>query len=58
MRYLTVHQPAGFDDFVREVGSPAGSVDVRPGEPPPDPALLTEIARRHDIEILGPPLAP
>jgi quercetin dioxygenase-like cupin family protein len=58
VRYVTVHQPAGFDDFVREVGSPAGSVDVPPDEVPPDPALLAEIARRHDIEILGPPLTP
>lgn len=58
VRYLTVNEPAGFDDFVLEVGTPATS-DVPPSdEHPPTPAELAEIARRHNIEILGPPIAP
>src|SRR5262249_9576183 len=48
-RYLTVHQPAGFDDFVLEAGT---------RENTPDPAELTALARKYNIEILGPPIAP
>jgi quercetin dioxygenase-like cupin family protein len=48
-RYLTVHQPAGFDEFVRAAGT---------RETAPDPAELKELARQHNIEILGPPIAP
>lgn len=51
-RYLTVHQPAGFDDFVRSAATSG------PNEPPPDPASLAALARRYNIEILGPPIAP
>lgn len=49
-RYLTVHQPAGFDDFVRAAGR-ADSADA-----PPDAAELAALAREHNIEILGPPM--
>lgn len=45
-RWLVLASPAGFDTFVREVAE-AGSC-VGPGE-------LAEIARRHGIELLGPP---
>ena len=41
--------PAGFEAFVRAVGSP------EPGAPLPDPAELARIAAEHGIEILGPP---
>ena len=57
-RWLTVHTPAGFDDFVRAAGTLATSTDTPPDEPPPDPATLAAVARAHGIEILGPPLAP
>jgi hypothetical protein len=58
VRYLTVNQPAGFDDFVLEVGTPATADGPPADELPRTPAELAEIARRHDIEILGPPPAP
>ncbi|HEY7045640.1 MAG TPA: cupin domain-containing protein [Jatrophihabitantaceae bacterium] len=57
-RWLTLHVPAGFDDFVLDAGTRAPSVDAPPDEPPPDPATLAAIARSHGIEILGPPLTP
>ena len=43
---IQISNPAGFETFMAEVG------------PNPDPADLAEIARRHNIEILGPPLRP
>jgi quercetin dioxygenase-like cupin family protein len=58
VRYLTVNQPAGFDDFVLEVGSPGTPGGPPADEPAPTPADLAEIARRYDIEILGPPPTP
>lgn len=51
-RYLTFHTPAGFDDFVLS----AGTADQT--ELPPDPASLATLARRYNIEILGPPIDP
>jgi quercetin dioxygenase-like cupin family protein len=44
-RVLVTSTPAGFERFVAEV---AALAEV-------DPAVLTEVAARHDIEILGPP---
>lgn len=59
VRYLTVHVPAGFDDFVHAAATPATSLDIRPDdEPPPDLQALTALARQYDIEILGPPPVP
>jgi quercetin dioxygenase-like cupin family protein len=51
-RYLVLHTPAGFDDFVHEVDAA-----TRAGETL-DPPALTEIAGRHGVEILGPGLSP
>ena len=53
-RYLTLHTPAGFDEFVRSAGHPEGF-----SEPAPfDPEALAEVAARFDIEIVGPPPLP
>jgi quercetin dioxygenase-like cupin family protein len=49
-RYLVLHTPAGFDDFIHEVDAAS-----RAGEKLGPPAL-TEIAGKHGIEILGPGL--
>jgi quercetin dioxygenase-like cupin family protein len=44
-RWLVTSTPAGFERFVAEVAT--GRVT--------DPAQLTAVAARHEIEILGPP---
>jgi quercetin dioxygenase-like cupin family protein len=49
-RYLTLHTPAGFDDFVRAVSELAS--DGRAA----DRAALIAVAADHGIEILGPGL--
>jgi quercetin dioxygenase-like cupin family protein len=55
-RLLTLNQPAGFDRMVREAGIPVGTSARDDG--PLDPQQLTEIAARHGVQILGPPLQP
>ncbi|MGV0743440.1 cupin domain-containing protein [Mycolicibacterium sp. XJ870] len=58
-RFLTLHNPGGFEQFEAEVGEPARALTLPP-EPavPPDLAALTETAARHGITILAPPPAP
>jgi quercetin dioxygenase-like cupin family protein len=58
-RFLTLHNPAGFEQFAAEVGESARALTLPP-EPaePPDLAALTETAARHGITILAPPPAP
>ena len=50
-RYLILHTPAGFDDFIRDV-----SATGRAGEEL-DLSALAELAGRYGIEILGPGLS-
>jgi quercetin dioxygenase-like cupin family protein len=50
-RYLTLHTPAGFDAFVRDVSEAAGA-----GGAPPDRAALIALAAGHGIDIVGPGL--
>jgi quercetin dioxygenase-like cupin family protein len=50
-RYLTLHTPAGFDAFVRDVSHAAGA-----GGAPPDRAALIALAAGHGIDIVGPGL--
>ena len=53
-RIIVVVSPGGFDQFVAAAGEPAR--DLRLPEPvPPDPALITQLAAAHGIEILPPP---
>jgi quercetin dioxygenase-like cupin family protein len=58
-RFLTLHAPAGFEQFAAEVGQPAQALTLPP-EPagPPDFAALTQTAARHGITILAPPPQP
>lgn len=49
-RYLTLHHGPGFADFLTDAGD---AVDAKP-----DPALLSEVAARHGIDIVGPPPVP
>jgi quercetin dioxygenase-like cupin family protein len=48
-RWLVTSTPAGFEGFVRAVGS------SEPSSATPDPAELARVAAEHGIEILGPP---
>ena len=50
-RYLTLHTPAGFEAFVRDVSDAA-----RAGSGPPDRAVLVALAAEHGIDIVGPGL--
>ncbi len=55
-RFLTLHTPAGFDEFTLAAGSPARAPFEEPAdELPPDPAALAATAASYGIEILGPP---
>jgi quercetin dioxygenase-like cupin family protein len=58
-RFLTLHIPAGFEQFAAEVGQPAQALTLPP-EPlgPPDLAALAQVAARHGITILAPPPQP
>jgi quercetin dioxygenase-like cupin family protein len=48
-RWLVASTPAGFEAFVRSVGTTAPSTAL------PAPEELARIAAQHGIEILGPP---
>jgi quercetin dioxygenase-like cupin family protein len=48
-RYLTLHTPAGFDEFAKAVGTPRADV------PAPDLQTLKAIAAGYNIDIIGPP---
>ena len=58
-RFLTLHTPAGFEQFATEVGEPAQTLTLPPPPAgPPDFAALTQAAARHQITILAPPPQP
>jgi hypothetical protein len=49
-----------FERFVREVARPADAAELPPPAGPPTPEEqqgLGELALRHGIELVGPPLA-
>jgi quercetin dioxygenase-like cupin family protein len=50
-RYLTLHTPAGFDAFVRDMSDAARAAGA-----PPDRASLITLAAEHGIDIIGPGL--
>jgi quercetin dioxygenase-like cupin family protein len=54
-RWLALCAPAGFEQFIREAGEPAGADELPPDDRPHDPARLAGIAARYGVEILGPP---
>jgi quercetin dioxygenase-like cupin family protein len=57
-RMLALAVPGRFDRFVQETGRPAERATLPPPpEGPPDMAALVGAARRHGMDILGPPLA-
>jgi quercetin dioxygenase-like cupin family protein len=58
-RFLTLHIPAGFEQFAAEVGQPAQALTLPPPPAsPPDFAALAQAAARHGITILAPPPQP
>ena len=57
-RFLTLHTPAGFEQFAAEVGQPARVLTLPPPGGPPDFAALAQAAARHQITILAPPPQP
>ena len=58
-RFLLVTEPAGFEGFMREMGSPAPSLTIPPPQAPPaDLAPVIAKAAEYGIEILGPPGIP
>ena len=58
-RFLSLHTPAGFEQFAAEVGRPARALTLPPPPAgPPDLAALAQTAARHGITILAPPPQP
>jgi quercetin dioxygenase-like cupin family protein len=58
-RFLTLHTPAGFEQFAAEAGEPARALALPPeSAAPPDFAALARAAARHQITILAPPPQP
>jgi quercetin dioxygenase-like cupin family protein len=58
-RFLLVTQAAGFEDFIRTLGTPAPVAEIPPAPAePPAMAPVLQAAADHGIEILGPPGIP
>jgi quercetin dioxygenase-like cupin family protein len=58
-RFLLVTEPAGFEGFVRALGTPASAPEMPPGPAgPPDTELVMRAAADHGLEIVGPPGIP
>lgn len=58
-RFLLVTEPAGFEDFMRALATPAEDRVLPPASiQPPDPAVMVTTAAEYGIEILGPPGIP
>jgi quercetin dioxygenase-like cupin family protein len=58
-RWLVVTTNGDFERFVREASRPAAAPELPPASGPPAPeqiAALAGAARRHGIELVGPPL--
>jgi hypothetical protein len=58
-RFLTLHTPAGFEQFAAAAGQPARALTLPPPPAgPPDFAALAQAAARYQITILAPPPQP
>jgi quercetin dioxygenase-like cupin family protein len=54
-RWIVFCQPAGFEEFVREVSQPAPSSELPPAGRPHDLDAIAAAAAAAGIELLGPP---
>lgn len=54
---LQITSPAGFEQFIDELGRPAEHLGL-PEPSAPDVPLLIEASQRYGHEIVGPPLSP
>jgi quercetin dioxygenase-like cupin family protein len=52
-RLLVMVNPSGFDRFFVELGEPAKALEIPPPTTPDFPKLI-EIAKKYNVEILGP----
>ena len=58
-RFLLVVEPAGFEDFVRALATPAERLEIPPASSePPDLEALVAVAASYGIDIVGPPGIP
>lgn len=58
-RFLLVTQAAGFEGFIRALGTPAPRAEIPPAPAaPPDMEPVLKAAAAHRLEILGPPGIP
>jgi quercetin dioxygenase-like cupin family protein len=58
-RFLLVTQAAGFEGFIRALGTPAPRAEIPPAPvAPPDIEPVLQAAAAHGLEILGPPGIP
>ena len=58
-RFLLVVEPSGFENFIRELGTPAQQLVIPPpASEPPDIARLTALAAEYGVEIVGLPGIP
>jgi mannose-6-phosphate isomerase-like protein (cupin superfamily) len=55
VRGLQITSPAGFEDFIAELGRPATSPGL-PEPSPPDVPRLVEAGSRYGNDVVGPPL--
>ncbi|HEU4974033.1 MAG TPA: cupin domain-containing protein [Baekduia sp.] len=56
-RWLVVSSPAGFEGFVRAMGTPAARRELPVLDGPPDVERLTAVAAEHGITFVGAPAA-
>jgi quercetin dioxygenase-like cupin family protein len=54
-RVLLIATPGGFERFARELGTPVEGETPPPSLELPDPSVLTAVAARYGIEVIGPP---
>jgi mannose-6-phosphate isomerase-like protein (cupin superfamily) len=58
-KILLILSPSGMEGFFREVGQPAGAIELPPpGLELPDRDVLMEVGARFKQDVVGPPLPP